>query len=396
MSHARIVLQTVGAQDTYLTKNAQHTHFKKKYRKHTLYGTDWNIMNSNFKNVDNFASPNSKHYFRIDNNGDLIKDLYLRIKVNVDSNWTKANFKVYETIFDIIDNIEFLYNDKTLSKLSSDFIFSYFELNYSESEKRNLIEMFSYDKLVNNQSDGHVYLTVPIPFWFHKSPGLAFPMWALNNPNVGINISLKNFTQSSNKINDIELLINFGQLTTIEKEQFSNKSLEYLIESVDQLDESTLDKAAHIKKMAVTKTHFIKYFLWNIQNVSPSTKSFNFLDDINSASITFNGNSLIDNAPGSFYRSLSRYLHFKSAGNMALTNNSGDIDETSINPVYTYSFSIEPTLKKLSGYFTSEKFNTVTFEIDVKASINDRKLNIYLVKYNIIRINNGYLDILYN
>ena len=81
---------------------------------------------------------------------------------------------------------------------------------------------------------------------------------------------------------------------------------------------------------------------------------------------------------------------------MGLNKNNGDVDETSVNPVYTYSFCIEPTSKKLSGYFTSEKFNTVTFDISVKArpSGTVRKLNIYLVKYNIVRIHNGYLDIL--
>ena len=397
MSHARIVLQTVGEQDTYLTKNAKHTHFKKNYRKHTTYGIDWNIINSNYKNTDDYAQPGSKHYFRIENNGDLINELYLRIKINKDSAWAKESLKSYETIFDIIDNIEFLYNDKTLSRLTSDFIFSYFEINYNESDKRNLVDMFSYDKLLTNNVDDYIYLTIPIPFWFHKSPGLAFPLWALNNPNIGVNITLNNFTKTTNKINDIELLVNFGQLTTIEKEQFSNKSLEYLIESVDQLDASTLDTTDHSKKIAVTKTHFIKYFLWNVQDITNNDKNFNFLDDIKSASITFNGNALIDNAPGSLYKSVNRYLHFKSSCNMGLNKNNGDVDETSVNPIYTYSFCLEPTSKKLSGYFTSEKFNTVTFDMSIKGRAGtSRKLNIYLVKYNIMRIHNGYLDILYN
>tara|TARA_B100001094_G_C18167692_1_gene793138 strand:- start:187 stop:1374 length:1188 start_codon:yes stop_codon:yes gene_type:complete len=395
MSHARIVLQTVGAQDTYLTKNAKHTHFKKNYRKHTLYGTDWNIINANYKNIDDYVSPNSRHYFRIENNGDLVKDIYLRIKINKDPAWSKLSFNVHETIFNILDSIEFLYNDKTLSKLTNDFIFSYFEVNYSESEKRNLIDMFSYDKLKSNNVDDHIYLTIPIPFWFHKSPGLAFPLWALNNPNVGVNINIKDFNKSTNKINDIELLVNFGQLTTIEKEQFSNKSLEYLIESVDQLNSTELVPEEHAKKIAVNKTHFIKYFLWNIQD--KNNYNFNFLDDVESASITFNGNALIDNAPGSFYRSVNRYIHFKSAGNMGLEKNNGDIDEESLNPIYTYSFSVEPTSKKLSGYFTSEKFDNVTFDLKINGRAGSQRiLNIYLVKYNIIRIHNGYLDILYN
>ena len=33
---------------------------------------------------------------------------------------------------------------------------------------------------------------------------------------------------------------------------------------------------------------------------------------------------------------------------MGLEKNNGDIDEKSLNPIYTYSFSVEPTSKKLS------------------------------------------------
>ena len=81
----------MGAQDTYLTKNAKHTHFKKNYRTHTLYGTDWNIIHANYKNIDDYVSPNSQHYFRIENNADLVKDIYLRIKINKDQAWSKLS-----------------------------------------------------------------------------------------------------------------------------------------------------------------------------------------------------------------------------------------------------------------------------------------------------------------
>ena len=45
MSHARIVLQAVGSQDAFLTKNSKHTHFKKTHRNHTQFGLDWSIIN---------------------------------------------------------------------------------------------------------------------------------------------------------------------------------------------------------------------------------------------------------------------------------------------------------------------------------------------------------------
>ena len=136
MSHARIVLQAVGSQDAFLTKNSKHTHFKKTHRNHTQFGLDWSIINANDKNLRDYASPNSSHYFRLENNGDLINEIYLRIKINIDDGWSKSNFGNYETIFNIIDNVEFLYNDKTLTKLTSDFIFSYFEINYTKLKKK--------------------------------------------------------------------------------------------------------------------------------------------------------------------------------------------------------------------------------------------------------------------
>ena len=60
--------------------------------------------------------------------GDVINEIYLKIKINKNDSWKNTNFNTYETIFGVIDNIEFLYNDKVLSKFDSDFMFSYFEM----------------------------------------------------------------------------------------------------------------------------------------------------------------------------------------------------------------------------------------------------------------------------
>ena len=238
MSNSRIILQAVGEQDSYLTKDAKSTLFKNKSRRHTLFGLDWNVINSNYKNSSNFASPKSTHYFRIENNGDLINDIYLRIKLKVNKAWRSDNFGIKETILGILDSVNFMCNDKILSNMSSDYICSYFELNYDESAKINLIDMMSYDIIDNSNlgAEETVYVTIPLPLWFHKNPGSAFPLWALNNPNIGINVSIKDYNNSNREIADIEILTSFSQLTKEEKEQFSNKSLEYLIEIPEKID----------------------------------------------------------------------------------------------------------------------------------------------------------------
>ena len=398
MSNSRIILQAVGDQDKYLTIGAKSTLFKNKHRRHTLFGKDWNIINSNYKNSANFAPPGSKHYFRIENNGDLINDIYLRIKLKINSQWKSENFGIKETLFGILHSIDFMCNDKIISKMVSDYIFSYFELNYTESEKQNLVDMFSYDRITSSSSgsEEELYLTIPIPLWFHKNAGSAFPLWALHNPNIGINVTIKDYNNTGREISDIEILTNFSQLTQIEKDQFRNKSLEYLIETPEYLDKLEIGSSQTNKKISITKTHFVKYFMWNIKNIENNDSNHDYLNDLTSASLTFNGNPLISNAPGSFYNEVNRYMKFNSAASLIVDGNN-KIDENKINPIYNYSFSINPLEKKLSGFMTTEKFNDVAFELDIKeSSVTNRQVNLYLVKYNIIRINDGNFNILYN
>ena len=161
MSNAKIILQTIGEQDKYLTKNSQYTHFKSEHRRYSQFGTDWIIINNNYKGSANYGQPNSSYYFRIEKDGDLINNLYLRLKLRKNIEWTKDKFGVYETIFKIIKSIEFLNDDACISKMDSDFMFSYFELHYSKAEKKSLSNMISYDKGYKSSMDDFVYLYLP-------------------------------------------------------------------------------------------------------------------------------------------------------------------------------------------------------------------------------------------
>ena len=399
MSNARIMLQATGEQDSFLTTGAKHTLFKEYHRRHALFGLDWNIINLNYNNTtDGFITAGSKHYFRIDNNGDLINEIYLRIKIKKHNAWDSIK---YETIFKILDSVEFMCNDKLISKFTSDYMFSYFELNYTESDKRNLVDMTSYAKVSDNgdgTSEEHVYLTIPIPLWFHKNPGSAFPMWALHNPNIGINVGIKSPLPSDGHINDIEILTNFSQISSDEKLQFANKPLEYLIETPEYVNNLTIGASETTKKISILKTHFIKYFFWNIKT---DDTTFTYLDHLTTASLLVDGNPIVDNAPGSFFNQLNRYAHFNSGSTLSTlttpTASIGSVDENKLNPIYTYSFALTPTVPKLSGFVTSEKFNNVSLEFNIKTGGSEtRELNIYLVKHNVIRINDGHLNILYN
>ena len=396
MSNARIILQTLGEQNVYLNKNPSHTHLKKNTKKYSKFGIDWIVINSNTKNQADYGRPNSAYYFRIEKDGDLINNLYLRLKLKKNPEWSHNNFDVYETIFKIIKRIDFQYNDRVLSSLESDYIFSYFELYATKSEKKKLCNMVSYEASKESSLEESVYLYLPIPLWFHKNPGAAFPLWALNNPNLGINIKTSNYTHVDNRIiEDIELLIDFGYINQDEKEQFINKPLEYLIEMPEIIHSSVISGSALKQRVNLIKSHYIRNLIWNIKE---SEFNYKYLDHVNSGSITFNGNPLISDAPGNFFNDVSRYTYFNDAGTIYMGNNNGKYDDSTLNDVYSYSFCLNPIDPKSSGYLTSEKFNNVTLELDINSDPNNnqRILNIYQIKHNLLRINNGTLSLLFN
>lgn len=397
MSNTRIMLQATGEHDRYLTTDPKHTLFKKNHKTHTIFGTDWNIINVNPK--DNIQ-PATQYGFRIDKNGDLMMEIYLRFKVKSNPDFDAG----LEGIFHLFDKIELYCNNQKLTSMTSDFIFSYFELHYTYAEKKQLINMMSYDKVHKTTSEpsGDVYLTIPLPFWFHKSPENAFPMWAMHNPNINIEINTSNYSNNI-EIKDIEILVHFAQIDSIEKNKLSeNKSLEYIVDIPERLETFDIDDGSAIKKqLMLSKHHYIRYMFWNIQrNDDDATKSkskFTYLDDLNNASIVFNGNTLMNNGSGTFYNLVNRHMHFNSGGTTLCLS---DTSNNPINPVYSYSFCLQPSSKKISGFFTSEKFNDVVFDLDIKEAsatgVTKRKVNIYMVRHNIFRIQDGYLNILFN
>ena len=77
-------------------------------------------------------------------------------------------------------------------------------------------------------------------------------------------------------------------------------------------------------------------------------------------------------------------------------DNNGEIDQSTLNPIYSYSFCLNPLDYKSSGFITTEKFNQFELTLEINSGSSERELNIYSMKHNILRFNNGKLEILFN
>jgi hypothetical protein len=426
-----------GEQDDMINQNPEYSFFSRDIKTYTQFGTDWLLVTNNDKNSTNFIYDGMTMDIHVPVNGDLLTEVYLRFKLDVTNNWDYSantgsfttNTYALETIMSILDSVQFLVNNKLVSELDSVYLMSYYDLYLNQQQKNNLVPLLSYEyaKQVTT-SPTYVYLYVPIPFWFHHSPNNAFPMWALKNNEITIKVKLNKYKGSSNRsIRDIEMLYQYAFLTPEEKEKFTNLPLEYIIKQVNVVDKFNVTPNSSYK-VSIPQTNFIEYFLWNIalyekQTSTSSNIGFRkFIDGLDRASITINGNELID-ADKTYYSLIQRYQHFYSDSAMKMYSYS-DISSANglillpneyflrtnlgnqlvpILPLYTYSFGLEPIENKDTGFLSTEKFThgQFTFKFNSLTDITNSSLQyaecrVYMMRHNILRVQDGNVNILFS
>ena len=435
MANTKILLGAIGEEDGYLTQDAKNTLFKTSYKTHSQFSSNWNVISNNNGGQHDKFTAGSSHYFRLPFEGDLIMNTYLRFVI--DTTITPTSYDLDFLALCLLDKIELLYKSKTLSWFDRNYLANYFKLNLSTEKFLNYRKMSSitsnsnnptYDKFLNQNV---YYIDIPLPFWFTKSEGQALPVWSLTDNDLGINIKLaSNFeytydsdtsTTTSNiigitgKILDVQILVNYGYLANEEKNKFKNLSIEYVIDQVEIAHKSDVTDSFR-KKIQLPKKHYLTHLIWNLttntsdngrvdSNVDSTQYVFDSIEGIESSSINFNGNTLISDAGSNFTTKITRYNHFKFTENQMInrnvvskrpmgTNGNYVSEKLDLN-IHTYSFALKPNDVQVSGFVTTDKFNQVILDVSGKVS-SASILNVYQVHKNIIRFQNGDLNLLFN
>ena len=278
----------------------------------------------------------------------------------------------------------------------------------------------TFDKFLNQEC----LLLTTLPFWFTKSEGQALPVWSLTDNDLGINVKLASSlnyvyqntgTTTSVDILDVQVLVNYGYLDSEEKAKFKNLSLEYVIDQVEIAEKSVVSNSFR-KKIQLPKKHYLTHLIWNLttdtsdngrvdSNDDSAQYVFDSVEGINSSSINFNGNTLISDANSNFTTKITRYNYFKfpenhlenfdvvSERNMGT---GGNVSEKLDLNIHTYSFALKPDNVQISGFVTTDKFNQVVLDVSGTASSTGDVLSVYQVHRNIIRFQNGDLNVLFN
>ena len=236
-----------------------------------------------------------------------------------------------------------------------------------------------------------------------------------------------------NIVRDIKLIAEIVELDVDEKSKFKNVPLEYLIEQVEfngivEIPEKTSNRL----KIPLQQYPFVNELIWVFTGSEWSTDCdtsliahrvpppclynnflpvtyFNFWPEFNGnpdsavvqkdhtseTTILLNGNPINPKLKASYYRKIQRFQNHSTNTVYTPTLETNNLVGL-YNCIYTYSFSLDPEKIKPSGFLSTGKFNNVNLDLKIICQCHKRNLHIFQKHFNIIRIKDGYLNILNN
>jgi len=411
MSGGLMQLVAYGAQDIYLTGNAQITFFKVVYRRHTNFSIE--SIEQTFSGEVDFGR---KVTLTVSRNGDLVTKAMLRVvlpALNQSQNSSTWHGYVNSIGNALIKSVEVEIGGQSIDKHYGEWLEIFSELNYSDADMRvykNLVGKYDSDvSLETNASVAKTYY-VPLQFWFCRNPGLALPLIALQYHEVKMHFDfrpLKELTRSdvaitvaqntdgdTAKISEASVWLDYIYLDTDERRRFAQVSHEYLIEQVQYNGVEGIKANTTGHNSSLEFNHPCKELVWvisrdTVRSVSTSTGNnwFNFAnsagtDTMNTAKLLFNGHDRMSARDALYYRQVQPFHHHTRAPT---------------KHIYNYSFGLKPEEHQPSGTCNMSRLDNVTLNLNFdNVTVVDSKLRVFAPNYNVLRIMSGMAGLAYS
>ena len=411
MSGGLMQLVAYGAQDIYLTGNAQITFFKVVYRRHTNFSIE--SIEQTFTGDVDFGR---KVSLTVSRNGDLITKAMLRVvlpALNQSQNSSTWHGWVNSIGNALINSVEVEIGGQSIDKHYGEWLEIFSELNYGDADMRvyrNLVGKYESDVSLETNATSAKTVYVPLQFWFCRNPGLALPLIALQYHEVKFHFDFRPLTEltrsdvaittpqdsagSTAKITEASVWIDYIYLDTDERRRFAQVSHEYLIEQVQYNGVEGIQAGSTNLNCSLEFNHPCKEIVWVINrdavrtaNTSTGNNWFNFAssagsDTINTAKLMFNGHDRMTERDALYFRQVQPFNHHTRAPT---------------KHIYNYSFGLKPEEHQPSGSCNMSRLDNVTLNLDFNGiTVVDSKLRVFGPNYNILRIMSGMGGLAYS
>jgi hypothetical protein len=382
---ALMQLVAYGAQDIYLTGNPEisffdpnfkgNTNYKKqKHTKSRYIKTNKIEHTTNYKKYTNFASENKETEFQIHlgktadifipKNDDLLSKSYVKINIQGDNNINNFVPNLGEKI---IKKFEISINNIKISSYDNDYMKIY---NFTNRESNDYI---LYKNLIKLE-DGN--LIIPLLFWFCKDFSQSLPLRSLQHHEIKIHLEFEDLENIYNGDKEItlkgSLMCDYICLDSNERRRFAQSiKKKYLIEQV-QVNEYDITEEEE-QTFNLIFNHPTKQIFWIIKD------NDEFVSHLNRVAIQLNGHNRIEK-DAIYFNKIQPYQN----------------KQYSMKGLYSYSFSLNPNNLQPSGSINFSRINNSRLKCQFKPSEStNRKIKIYAINYNIMKIVSGMGSLAY-
>jgi hypothetical protein len=420
MTGGLLVLAAYGAQDKYITGNPQITFFVAVYRRYTNFSVIQ--MPQLFTGDFDFGK---KIYCQLERIGDLVNQMFLKIKLPSleqysysDINDNQIDYYWVNSIgHSIIKIIEVEIGGNVIDRQYGVWMEIWSELTVPLNKRDGYFEMIGKSmNPINLNNNKELLLYVPLQFWFCKNIGLSLPLIALQDHEVRINLSLRNYNEliiSSNgstiidspnkqQLNIISgnLEVDYIFLEEDERKIFVKNNLQYLITQI-QVYPKSLDTTNYDNVIVdFNFNHMISELIWVIQNGNVlssysygGNEWFNFstqpykngdvngLDPMIDGKFLIEGNELTETKDSKYYKIIVPYQRHTNVPN---------------NFIYVYSFSLNPEEYQPSGTCNFSRIDSAILQMRLSEELVKPIIQLFAVNYNILNIANGMAGVEYS
>lgn len=405
---ARIQLLSRGAQDVYLTGSPRRSLFRTVYHRHTNFAME-NIEQV-FEKAPTWGSRSS---VVISRHGDLVHSFFLRITAPQLTTEDPVSFLRYSNSFchAFVKRCDLYIGRQKVSTVLGKWLEVQDELSGPEIKRagyghavgkqyfRQMPDDYheSTDQVTyENHMGSKRAVTFFVPIKFHmRSAELCIPLASLRHQDVTIDFEFGSFKDLINwrwgesyelnaapipdvTVNDVkvELFATYIYLDGPEKQFFTERRHEYLIEQIQHAEYRTDQK--HVK-LALPFRHPVKELIWTVSTVSNLDRNvhFDFGEKANTERVTrvqlmLDGEPCMPSIQSKYFRTLVPYQRHT---------------RMPVRHVYCYSFALEPEAVYPTGSCNLSRYRTVEMLMDMKDS--DSVIDVYAVSYNMLRVING-------
>lgn len=381
MVSARGIELTVhGEKDVYLTSPPEVNYLKLVQRRYVPFSADYvQLITNSF----DFGKRIACDIPRI---GHFLSKLYLYVKLPAlpDACWTDT---LGYAIFD--GPIELDVNGTVIDRLYPDLLNIQSEYIDNEKHARMILKSDSAISTPLNAVAG-VELMIPLPFWFTKSYGMAFPMHLLTAANgLTINFKFRPFQDlvcysgsapTAVAIQDVCVFAEYifvdescivdtypptviERSFTVEDEHVSGQTFTSIVNQKDYLKEIFF---AAVKLDEITTNNYFNYGILDEDGIG-------ITPIIKTISVQFDTITKIDWFPEIFYRTVLADRHTVVPNTF----------------VYCIPFALHPDLMPVSGSFNNSAFAEFRLGFTFTENNPDCLIKIFTVNYSVLKFENG-------